>query len=66
VKSAVAVEKGTNGVISINFSFCGGRTFNTLRANLFADKSPKRIFQQPRLITAVGMGRLRLGSSSHL
>jgi hypothetical protein len=35
----VAVEKGTKAVISVDFSACGRRTFNTLRMN-FAVEIP--------------------------
>jgi hypothetical protein len=31
--AAVAVEKGTKAVISLNFSVYGDRTFNNLRTN---------------------------------
>jgi hypothetical protein len=38
-KPGVAVEKGTNVVISVNFSLYGRRTFNNLRTN-FAVEIP--------------------------
>jgi uncharacterized protein YjbJ (UPF0337 family) len=39
----VAVEKGTRAVISVDFSVCGERTFNNLRAN-FAGEIPRKEF----------------------
>jgi hypothetical protein len=38
-ESVVAVEKGTKAVICVNFSACGKRRFNNLRAN-FAVEFP--------------------------
>jgi hypothetical protein len=32
-KPGVGVEKGTKAVISVNFSVCGQRAFNNLRAD---------------------------------
>src|ERR1700719_2581690 len=39
----VAVEKGTKAVICVNFSACGKRKFNNLRAN-FVRKIPRKEF----------------------
>src|ERR1700687_6318792 len=41
--TGVAVEKGTKAVISVDFSVCGERTFNNLRAN-FAGEIPRKEF----------------------
>jgi hypothetical protein len=38
-----AVEKGTKAVISVNFSVCGGRTFNTYE-RISPVKFPKKGF----------------------
>jgi hypothetical protein len=43
LQSGVAVEKGTKAVISVDFSVCGERTFNNLRAN-FAGEIPRKEF----------------------
>jgi hypothetical protein len=39
----VAVEKGTKAVISVDFSVCGERRFNNLRAN-FVREIPREEF----------------------
>jgi hypothetical protein len=43
VRTPVAVEKGTKAVISLNFSACGKRRFNNLRAN-FVREIPRKEF----------------------
>jgi hypothetical protein len=40
----VAVEKGTKAVISMSFSFCGGRTFNNLRVSFSPTNCQKEFF----------------------
>jgi hypothetical protein len=44
--TGVAVEKGTKAVICVNFSACGKRRFNNLRAN-FLVKSREKSFSTP-------------------
>jgi hypothetical protein len=48
LRSGVAVEKETKAVISMNFSFCGGRTFNDLRANFRQTTDQKEFFNSHR------------------
>jgi hypothetical protein len=43
VQTPVAVEKGTKAVICVNFSACGKRRFNNLRAN-FVREIPRKEF----------------------
>ena len=45
----VGVEKGTRAVISVNFSACGERIFNNLRANFFIEKARKEFFNSHSL-----------------
>jgi hypothetical protein len=42
-KTGVAVEKGTKAVICVNFSSCGKRRFNNLRAD-FVREIPREEF----------------------
>jgi hypothetical protein len=49
MKTGVGVEKRTKGVISINLSFCGGRTFNNLRANSSQTSDQKEFFNSHTL-----------------
>jgi hypothetical protein len=44
----VAVEKGTKAVISVNFSACGKRRFNNLRANFVREIPRKEFFNTHR------------------
>jgi hypothetical protein len=40
----VGVEKGTKGVISLNFSLCGGQTLNNLRADFSLTNDQEEFF----------------------
>jgi hypothetical protein len=44
----VAVEKGTKAVICVNFSACGKRRFNNLRANFVRETPRKEFFNTHR------------------
>jgi hypothetical protein len=44
----VGVEKGTKAVISMNFSFYGGRTFNNVRADFSQTNDQKEFFNSHR------------------
>jgi hypothetical protein len=46
----VAVEKGTKAVISVDFSVCGERTFNNLRANFVGEIPRKEFFNTHALL----------------
>src|ERR1700674_1952885 len=48
MQSSVAVEKGTKAVICVNFSACGKRRFNNLRANFVREIPRKEFFNTHR------------------
>ena len=48
LKPGVAVEKGTKAVICVNFSACGKRRFNNLRANFVREIPRKEFFNTHR------------------
>jgi len=57
----VAVEKGTKAVICVNFSACGKRRFNNLRANFVREIPRKEFFNthsRLRSLTRSGIGQI--------
>jgi len=56
LKPGVAVEKGTKAVICVNFSACGKRRFNNLRANFVREIPRKEFFNSHRRLHSLTQG----------
>jgi hypothetical protein len=54
--SGVAVEKGTKAVICVNFSACGKRRFNNLRANFVREIPREEFFNTHRRFHSLRIG----------
>jgi hypothetical protein len=53
----VAVEKRTIALILVSFRVFVEQEFNGLQGQFLTENTPKRVFQQPRLITTPIVGR---------
>src|SRR4029077_9116855 len=58
----VAVEKGIKAVISVNFSVCGKRRFNNLRANFVREIPRKEFFNTHSCLHQLSLQRGRYGA----